>query len=38
MGDEWKKNPQLVDKLLPLTKEKLNEFETLFQGYQKWKQ
>jgi hypothetical protein len=33
VNDEWRSNPELVDKILPLTKEKISELELLLKEY-----
>lgn len=33
MNDEWKKNPELVDKILPLTEQKLSLLKEQLQLY-----
>ena len=33
--DEWKSNPELVDKILPLTVEKINELQLQLKIYRK---
>lgn len=33
VNDEWRGNPELVDKILPLTKEKISELELLLKEY-----
>lgn len=33
MKDEWQSNPELVDKILPLTVDKLRELHGLLQTY-----
>lgn len=35
MTDEWRANPELVDRLLPLTKEKFIELEELLKDHRK---
>jgi hypothetical protein len=33
INDEWRNNPELVDKIIPLTKEKISELELLLKEY-----
>jgi len=33
MKDEWQSNPQLVDKILPLTVDKLHELHSQLENY-----
>lgn len=36
--DSWKDNPQLVEKIIPLSIAKMEEFITLIRDYQSFKQ
>jgi len=33
--DEWKTNPELVDRILPLTVDKINQLQLQLQGFRK---